>query len=145
MSFHPLVDKRIFLVEDSVANLAVTKTALEQYRVTVGYDRWGQQTLKAIALFGRVDMILLDLMFPQGVTGYDVYTEIRSAVEYATLPIVAVSASDPNEAIPRTKAMGFAGFISKPIHYSNFPAQLASIFEGTSVWDYGYKTIIREG
>lgn len=142
---HILIDKRIFLVEDNIANLAVTKTSLEQYRIIVGYERWGQNTIKTLMQFGHTDMILLDLMFPNGVTGYDVFDAIRSVPEYASTPIIAVSASDPNEAIPRTRAMGFAGFIAKPIRYNRFPNQLSDILESKPVWDYGYKMEVPQG
>jgi CheY-like chemotaxis protein len=79
----------------------------------------------------------MDLMFPKGVTGYDICQAIRAVPDLAAVPIVAVSAADPSEAIPQTRKLGFAGFISKPINFQTFTRQVASIIAGEAVWDDG--------
>lgn len=132
-----LKGKRIFLIEDNVGNRAIMQTLLEQQNVTIGFERWGVDTVKKLQEFGKVDIILLDLMFPRGVTGYDVFDEIRAHSEFMDVPIVAVSASEPSESIPKTKAKGFAGFISKPIDFDRFPAQILAILKHEPVWDAG--------
>jgi CheY-like chemotaxis protein len=77
-------------------------------------------------------------MFPNNVTGYDVFDKIRQVPEFDTVPIVAVSAAEPEIAIPRTHDRGFAGFISKPInHYELFIQQIITIMKGTPVWYAG--------
>jgi CheY-like chemotaxis protein len=129
--------KRIFLIEDNVGNRAIMQTLLEQHNVVIGFERWGTDTIKKLDEFAPVDIILLDLMFPRGITGYDIFAEIRSYPEYADVPIVAVSASEPSAAIPKTRAMGFAGFISKPIDFDRFPVQIVAILKREPVWDAG--------
>lgn len=137
MSANSLKGKRIFLIEDDAGNKAVIQTLLEQHGAQVGFERWGTDVMRRLREFAPVDIILLDLMFPRGVTGYDVFDKIRAEPEFHDIPIVAVSASEPAVAIPKTRAWGFTGFISKPIDYDDFPAQILAILKQESVWDAG--------
>jgi DNA-binding response OmpR family regulator len=82
-----------------------------------------------------IDIILLDLMFPRGITGYDIFREIRSYSEFDSIPIVAVSAADATVAIPKAQEMGFSGFIAKPIDFYRFSVQIEHILDKQEVWD----------
>lgn len=132
-----LKDKTIFIVEDDVGNRAVIQTLLEQHGAMTYFERWGTNTLQQLQKISCVDIILLDLMFPRGVTGYDVFDEIRSHTEFDNIPIVAVSASDPSASIPKTREKGFTGFIAKPIDYDKFPLQVESLINLEPIWDAG--------
>lgn len=132
-----LKDKRIFLIEDNLANRAIMQILLEQNGAKTSFERWGKDTVKRLKAFEPVDIILLDLMFPNNVTGYDIFDRIRAHPEFQGVPIVAVSASDPSTAIPKTKAKGFDGFITKPIDYDRFPEQIKIILNKEPVWDIG--------
>jgi CheY-like chemotaxis protein len=129
-----LKNKRIFIVEDDLRNKAIAQMLLEQAGATVSFDRWGLDTIAKLRHFAPVDVILLDLMFPRGVTGYDVFRQIRAHSEFAKIPIIAVSASDPSEAIPLTQELGFSGFIAKPVDFHRFTAQVAEAIAGANVW-----------
>jgi CheY-like chemotaxis protein len=137
MSIDSLKGKRIFLIEDNVGNRAIMQTLLEQQNVTIGFERWGIDTVKKLQEFAPVDIILLDLMFPRGITGYDIFDNIRAHPDFVHVPIVAVSASEPSVAIPKTRAYGFAGFISKPFDFDRFPAQILAVLKREPVWDAG--------
>jgi len=129
-----LAGKRIFIIEDNPNNFAITKTLLERHGAEVWFDRYGDHVLERLENFAPVDLILLDLMFPDGITGYDLYDLIRSVPTLAEVPIVAVSASDPSEAIPKTRNQGFAGFIAKPVSYELFVKQVMEILENKETW-----------
>lgn len=132
-----LKDKRIFIVEDNLENRIVFEVLLAEQGAVIAYERWGIATIERLQAFAPVDLILMDLMFPKGVTGYDIYQAIRAMPDLATVPIVAVSAVDPSEAIAQTRNLGFAGYISKPINFQTFTRQLASVIAGEAVWDDG--------
>jgi CheY-like chemotaxis protein len=129
-----LKNKRVFIVEDNLQNRAIMQTLLEQNGALVAFDRWGVTTVEQLKRFTPVDVILLDLMYPNKITGFDIYKQIRAELEFASVPIIAVSAMDTSIAIPRTQALGFAGFITKPINYERFPRQVASVLNGEPVW-----------
>jgi len=129
--------KRIFIVEDKSGNLAIMKTLLEGAGALVGFDRWGHGALQRLRDFTPVDVILLDLMLPGGISGYDIFDEIRAVEAFRETPIVAVSANEPAVAIPETRARGFQGFIGKPISFNDFTSQIAQVITGDPVWIAG--------
>jgi two-component system cell cycle response regulator DivK len=132
-----LLNKRIFLVEDNVANVVIEQMLLERQGAKTAMERWGLDTIKRLRKFMPVDLIILDLMFPDNITGYDIFNDIRAHSEFDGIPIVAVSASDPSVSIPRTKEHGFNGFISKPVNFDLFPQQIGEILDGERVWFKG--------
>ncbi|HLY25005.1 MAG TPA: response regulator [Aggregatilineales bacterium] len=129
-----LSNKRIFLIEDNLRNLNMMQLMLEKYEARISYERWGQDTVLHLQLFIPVDLILLDLNFPDGVSGFDIYDAIRAQPDFQTVPIAAVSATDASVALPKAKAKGFAGYISKPLDFVLFPQQVAALIEGKHIW-----------
>jgi CheY-like chemotaxis protein len=132
--------KLIFAVEDNVLNRIVFQMSLMTHGVRVEFERFGPDAVYHLSRFQAVDLIILDLMLYNGISGYDVYTQIRKLPNFQQTPIIAVSAAEPSTAIPKAKALGFSGFISKPIDEDIFPYQLAKIMEGEEIWlDNNYK------
>src|SRR5262245_28947445 len=134
-SMSSLQSKHIFYIEDDVKNRSIVQLILEQSGAKVGFERWGgADVLVRLKSFMPVDLILLDLMFPKNVTGYEVFNLIRSDPSFDAIPIVALTASDPAVELPRVRKQGLAGYISKPINLRWFPQQVATVLEGSSVW-----------
>ena len=129
-----LKNKHIVLIEDNPSNLAVMTTILQMEGAKTGFERWGTSTIARLRILSPIDLILLDLMFPNGVTGWDIFKEIRSYPEFAAIPVVAVSAMDSAVAIPKARELGFAGFIAKPIDIDLFPTQLVKLIGHEPVW-----------
>ncbi|HLY26669.1 MAG TPA: response regulator [Aggregatilineales bacterium] len=129
-----LTNKRIFIIEDDPKNLTIMEILLRQCNAQTQFERWGRDTVSRLLKFAPVDLILLDLNFPNNVTGYDIYDAIRQVPALASIPVVAVSASDASTAIPKTQAKGFAGFIGKPIDILVFPQQIAAVMDGKQIW-----------
>jgi CheY-like chemotaxis protein len=129
-----LQDRRVFLIEDNVSNRVIMQMLLEQAGAQIGFERWGTQTIQRLKAFAPVDIICLDLMFPRGFSGFDIFDEIRSQVDFDRVPIVAVSASEPAVAIPKAREKGFHGFISKPVDFDGFPRQIEQILNGERIW-----------
>jgi two-component system chemotaxis sensor kinase CheA len=135
-----LKDKRIFIVEDNMQNRLVFQMSLIRHGASVDFERWGRDTLYHLQNLSRVDLIVLDLMLADDISGFDIFDKIRALPKYNTVPIIAVSAMDPSIAIPKTRKQGFSGFIAKPIDNTQFPKQIASIIAGQAVWSVGERT-----
>lgn len=133
----PLRNKRIFIVEDNMLNRVVYHSLLFHQKVEIGYERHGKHTLHTLRAFGKVDLILLDLMLTDGLSGLDIFDQIRQLPEYSNIPIAAVSAADPTESIRQTMKRGFSGFISKPVDDVLFPNQIKDLINGLEVWHDG--------
>lgn len=130
-----LKGKRVLVVEDNPMNRAVFTIFFASHEMNVVFDYFGKDTPNRLAgLQHKVDFIILDLMLPAAVSGFDVYDEIRAVPDYANIPILIVSAADPSTAIPRAQALGVNGFISKPINDELFPSQLEAILRGENIW-----------
>jgi CheY-like chemotaxis protein len=134
-----LTGKRIFIVEDDVSNMAVFAASLRGSGAHIVQDFWNDDTLRVLKQNMPVDAILLDLRLRYGISGYEIYDQLRAEPELASIPVVIVSASDPDVEIPRAKASGFAGFIRKPIKLLAFPDQLARCISGQPMWGVEYE------
>ncbi len=134
MSVPILEGKKIFVLEDDVNNLAIISSMLRRYGATIFFDTWGVETARTIKAFMPIDIILLDLMLPNNVTGYDVLQAIQAIPELSKIPIVAVTASDPDREMKKAKESGFKGYISKPIRTKTFIKSIAHVLEGGEVW-----------
>jgi len=130
-----LKGKRVFITEDNVTNRSVMQLLLEREGATVAFERWGLKTCERLRSFAPVDIILLDLMLPDGMSGLIVYDQIRALSEFENTPIIAVSAKEPDVAIAETQAKGFDGFIGKPINRMHFAQQIADVISGEHIWE----------
>ncbi len=129
-----LKGKRIFLVEDNLSNKAIMQMLLEQDGAKVSFDRWGAEALEKLLAALPLDAILLDLMLPGQVSGFDIFQKLRRIDSFRGIPIVAVSAADASVVIPRAQELGFSGFISKPIDFVRFTKQVKAIVDGQTLW-----------
>jgi CheY-like chemotaxis protein len=130
-----LKGKRIFYVEDDLTNRSLVQLVLEQHGASMRFERWGtDDALRRLHDFAPVDLILLDLMLPDNVSGYDIFNAIREDEHFNAVPIVALSAADPSIEMSKARAYGFSGFISKPISLIDFPQQIKALIEGEVVW-----------
>jgi CheY-like chemotaxis protein len=128
-----LKNKHIFIVEDNVGNLAVASVYLEQDGAKIKVERRGLKTAEAVLRSLPIDIILTDLMLPNSVSGFDIFDQIRAIPELAAIPVVAVSAADPDVAMARARQKGFAGYIAKPIT-PRIAVYVAAVLDGKQIW-----------
>ncbi len=134
-----LKDKVVFLVEDDPVSLAVIRGLLQKEGAQVPYDHVGARTIQQLLEMltvsnSRVDLVLLDLKLLHGISGYEVLKAIREQPGLSQLRVVAFTAADPEEEIPKAKAAGFDGYLTKPIERHRFIQDLGLILEGEPVW-----------
>jgi len=136
-----LQDRRIFIIEDNTQNRIVFQMVFINQGAAVEFERRGSDAIARLQSIHQVDLIILDLMLANGISGFDIFDQIRVLPKFAEVPIVAVSAMDPAVALPKARAMGFNGFIAKPIVNRLFPEQLAAIIGGEKVWYAGERSL----
>ena len=137
-----LKDKHIFIVEDNTQNRVIFQMALIRHGANVTFERWGRNVVEVLRRTSKVDIIILDLMLADHISGFRIFEQIRELPEFAHIPIVAVSAMDAAEAMPIAKQRGFAGFISKPVDSIVFPQQIARLIAGEHIWFAGERRIV---
>jgi CheY-like chemotaxis protein len=126
--------KRIFLIEDDAANLAVTSVILQRAGAIVFFDRWGLETVEKVIKSLPIDIVLLDLSLPRNISGYEVYDQLRQQPQLSTVPVVAVTATDAKEGIPLAQSKGLSGYIPKPVRSGTLPQYVAEILNGHPLW-----------
>jgi CheY-like chemotaxis protein len=114
----PALDKSpeetlIVLVEDdpNQAILGELRLSLAGYQVRT-VDR-AKDLSRALREGKRPDLLLLDVMLPDG-DGFDILGKLRGWPEFATLPVVMLTAKAELGDIHRGLALGADGYVTKP-------------------------------
>lgn len=128
-----LKDKRIFFVEDDGKNLAVIFSILQNQGAKVKFAPYTFAT-DAMKDFAPIDLILLDMMLPGGVTGFDIYRQLRQVPELREVPVAAVTALESAAAMNEARELGFKGYILKPVRITTFPEYVETLINGGEVW-----------
>ena len=117
--------KSILVIEDDNTILRVLKDNLEfeGYYVLTAKD--GQSGLQ-LALQESVDLVLLDIMFPFGPTGYDVCRHIRQ--EKKELPIIMLTARGQEIDKVHGLDLGADDYITKPFGLPELLARIRAVF-----------------
>ncbi len=104
--------KKILIVEDNRATLAITTTLLH----SEGYETRGvQDGLAALSVLQemRPDLVLLDVMLP-GMDGFKVCQHIKTIPSTRDIPVVMVTAKDTQDDRDRGQRAGADCYITKP-------------------------------
>ncbi len=117
----------VLLVEDHPDNRVLARKLLERagFRVVEAVD--GRQALEQAAAC-KPDLVLLDMSLPE-VDGWTVARTLRGAPEFATLPIVALTAHAMDGDRERGLEAGCDEFMTKPIEVATFIPTLRRILE----------------
>lgn len=126
-------NKRIFIVEDDAGGLAVASHYLRQAGAQILFMRRGEGVAEQITKEMPIDLVLMDLMLPGQVSGFDVFGAVHAVPELAEIPVLAVSSMDPDIAMPRARDLGFAGFVAKPLS-PNILKHVEAVLDGKKVW-----------
>jgi len=116
---------KILVVDDTPQNVKLLADLLKAkgYEVTAAAD--GATALAKLAA-ETPDLVLLDVMMP-GLTGYDVCRKIREEPKTALLPVVLVTALDPQQERVKGIEAGADDFLSKPINQAELFARVKSL------------------
>jgi class 3 adenylate cyclase/CheY-like chemotaxis protein len=116
---------RILVVDDTPQNvkLLADLLAAKGYAVSTAAD--GAVALATLAA-EPFDLVLLDVMMP-GLSGYEVCERIRADSRTALLPVVLVTALDPQQERVKGIEAGADDFLSKPINRQELFARVRSL------------------
>lgn len=120
-------------IEDDISGMALIGVMMQRLGLQTYIDSSGERAL-TLARSIEPHIIFLDLNMPKK-SGYEVAQEIRSDNRLNGVMVVAVSATDPHTAIPKCKAIGFNGFIAKPLRRRKFADQVRRLMDGEEIWD----------
>src|SRR5262245_44101681 len=105
---------RILLCEDQDAIRHMIGTLVKDTgHHTVDEVRTGAEAVE-LALKERYDILLLDLMLPGTIDGFEVCKRLRDEERTRSMPIFVISAMDEDSARPRALEAGATAFYTKP-------------------------------
>lgn len=124
----------ILLVEDSRADVLITREALTEARLfnTLHVARDGVEAMDFLHKRGqytsarRPDLILLDLNLPRK-NGREVLAEIKADDNLKSIPVVVLTTSSAEEDIIKSYNLHANCYVVKPVGFENFLAAVQSI------------------
>jgi CheY-like chemotaxis protein len=120
--------KRILIVEDKASSRELLRTVLENQGFVVSEAADGEGALQK-ARAELPDLILLDLHMPvRG--GYEVLKELRREPRFASVPIVAVTASAMQGDREKAIAAGFNAYLTKPVPLNSLRTEIQRLLSG---------------
>ncbi|PRX56663.1 signal transduction histidine kinase [Flagellimonas meridianipacifica] len=122
-----IVGSHILIVDDNKINRLVTRKILEKNKFTCTIAENGKEALEIIndEVF---DMILMDVNMPI-MNGFEATREIRGF--NSTVPIIALTATDPTKSFEDLKGLGFTDLIIKPYDTADFLEVIKKNFVST--------------
>jgi class 3 adenylate cyclase len=124
---------KILVVDDTPNNVKLLSDVLAVKGYAVATASSGEEALAKLPL-ERPDLVLLDVMMP-GLSGYDVCGRIRADPQTALLPVVLVTALDPERERIKGIEAGADDFLTKPINQGELFARVRSLLRVKALQD----------
>ena len=104
---------RVLIVDDNTINIAIMEKILKPMDYEVFKATSGEEALVIISKTD-IDLILLDVMMPEGIDGYEVCRRLKSQEETRMIPIIMVTSLEEMDAKIKGMESGTDDFITKP-------------------------------
>ncbi|MDM0024777.1 adenylate/guanylate cyclase domain-containing protein [Variovorax saccharolyticus] len=127
------MNAHVLVVDDVDKNVRLLADVLTARGCRVSTAASGEEALARIAA-DPPDLVLLDVMMP-GMNGYDVCRAIRADPALAVLPVVLVTALDPEQERVNGLNAGADDFLGKPIHQAELLARVRSLLRVKALYD----------
>ena len=122
---------RILLCEDQDAIRHMIGTLMSAAGHQVVEVRTGAEAVE-LDLKERFDILLLDLMLPGAIDGFEVCKRLRAEELTRAMPIFVISAMDEESARPRAMAAGATAFYTKPFRPLELLEDIQKVSAGRS-------------
>lgn len=123
----------ILVVDDVGKNVRLLADVLGAHGYRTSTAASGEEALRRIAA-EPPDLVLLDVMMP-GMDGYEVCRAIRANPACAVLPVVLVTALDPEQERIKGLEAGADDFLPKPVHQAELMARVRSLLRVKTLYD----------
>jgi len=121
----------ILVVEDNPANQMLAEALLHGYGYRVNLAASAPEALASLAL-ERPDLILMDIQLP-GQDGLSLTRDLKADPEYASIPVVAVTAHAMQNDHQLSLDAGCIGHITKPFNGQAFGEQIRGYLDRPTV------------
>ncbi|WP_017303991.1 hybrid sensor histidine kinase/response regulator [Spirulina subsalsa] len=116
---------KVLVIDDEPDNFDVIETLLSNQDYELYYSASGEDAISVLPIM-QPDLILLDVMMPV-MNGIEVCKRIKAMPEWATTPIIMVTALSSKESLAECLAAGADDFMGKPINALELRARVHSM------------------
>jgi len=109
-----LADKKVLIVDDDFRNIFALTSALERFQMEVIHAENGSDGIAMLQTHPDVDIVLMDIMMPE-MDGYETLQSIRQMSQFATLPMIALTAKAMKGDREKCLEAGATDYITKPV------------------------------
>jgi sigma-B regulation protein RsbU (phosphoserine phosphatase) len=137
-----LSESRVLIVDDVRANVDVLVLTLrEHYKLGVALD--GAAALRSIER-NPPDLVLLDILMPPGIDGYEVCRQIRASEATREIPVMFLSSLEDVKDKARGFEVGGNDYLTKPFEALEVKARVHSLLKAKAYNDAVREAIARE-
>ena len=121
-----LENKRVLVVDDDLRNIFALTSLLEHHNIHVLHAENGRSGIELLKNNPNIDIVLMDIMMPE-MDGYETMRAIRKLPQFASLPIIALTAKAMKGDREKCIDAGASDYVTKPV-------ELEQLFSVMRVW-----------
>jgi CheY-like chemotaxis protein/two-component sensor histidine kinase len=106
--------RKVLIVDDDLRNAFANTSILELYGLRVIHAPSGRQGIDVLRSGQDIDLVLMDVMMPE-MDGYTTTAAIREMPQFASLPVIAVTARAMQGDRDKSLAAGASDYVTKPV------------------------------
>jgi signal transduction histidine kinase/ActR/RegA family two-component response regulator len=106
--------RKVLIVDDDLRNAFAITSILELYGLHVIHAPSGRQGIDVLRSGQNIDLVLMDVMMPE-MDGYTTTAAIREMPQFASLPVIAVTARAMQGDRDKSLAAGASDYVTKPV------------------------------
>ncbi|HEX3487373.1 MAG TPA: response regulator, partial [Micropepsaceae bacterium] len=123
-----LAGKKVVVIDDDIRNIFSLTSALEEHGVELHYAESGRSGIEILQRLPDANAVLVDIMMP-GMDGYQTMQEIRAMPQFATLPVIAVTAKAMKGDRQKCIEAGASDYVAKPVDIDQLVSVLRVWFQ----------------
>jgi CheY-like chemotaxis protein len=121
-----LTGKKVLVVDDDLRNIFALTSLLEHHDIEVVHAENGRAGIEMLRKTAGIDIVLMDIMMPE-MDGYETMRAIRQIPQFASLPIIALTAKAMKGDREKCIEAGASDYVTKPV-------ELEQLFSVMRVW-----------
>lgn len=118
--------KKILVVDDQATIRRLVEISLRSAERLILQAESGEQAID-LARVEKPDLIIMDVMMPGGMDGFEAVTALREQPETSGCPVLILTAKDQKSERSRAEQMGVGGYLAKPFKLESLVAKVEDL------------------